>query len=90
MTNHPSDITATVFTRAGCMKCRVTYRKLESLGIPVAMEPLDDHPDRISHMRAQGWAELPLVEVIIDGEPHIWAGMSQDNLDALGYLRRAS
>lgn len=79
---------ATVYSRPGCMKCRATYRKIQAMGIPVAMKPLDDHPDRIDLMHSQGWMELPLVEVIVDGEEFTWAGMSQENLDALDYVVR--
>lgn len=91
MTNHPSDITATVYSRPGCVKCRATHRKLKSMGIPVDIVQIDDHPEKIAYMKFQGWAELPLVQIRVprEGEVHYWAGMSQDNLDALDYLTRA-
>lgn len=76
---------ATIYTRPGCVKCRQTARKLTQLGIPVIEEQIDapEHAEKIAEMRANGEAELPLVEATIGGENVRWTGFSAQLFDEL-------
>lgn len=57
--------TATVYGRPGCMKCRQTERKLAQLGLTVIGDLIDDYPNKVEEMAANGEMELPLVEAAI-------------------------
>lgn len=87
MTTINDQYTATVYTRPGCMKCRATIRAISRMGIPVTVAQLDESPQAIKTMQANGWQTLPLVEVTApDGEVMRWADMRKDDIDALAYL----
>lgn len=78
---------ATVYGAPGCQKCRATERFLNRLGITVLHEQIHDVPEAMSYMRAQGWAELPLVKIERpEGEDMYWHGLSVKDLDALKWL----
>lgn len=47
---------ATVYSRPGCMKCRVTARALANMGVDVTVLQLDDHPDKRELMKTHGWS----------------------------------
>ncbi|MGP6175409.1 glutaredoxin domain-containing protein [Corynebacterium sp. A21] len=61
-------LSAIVYTRPGCSKCRVTARKLESGGVAVEQRQIDDHDDVRSLMESEGRRALPYVEVWREGE----------------------
>lgn len=77
--------TVIVYSQPGCMPCRATMRKLDSLGVDY--EHKDVHTDKAAadHINAGGWRSTPVVEVVRDGAiVSAWSGLRPDALKALG------
>lgn len=77
--------TVIVYSQPGCMPCRATMRKLDSLGVDY--EHKDVHTDKAAsdHIKAGGWRSTPVVEVVHDGAiVSAWSGLRPDALKALG------
>lgn len=77
--------TVIVYSQPGCMPCRATMRKLDSLGVDY--EHKDVHTDKAAsdHINAGGWRSTPVVEVVQDGAiVSAWSGLRPDALKALG------
>lgn len=78
-------MTATVYSRPGCMRCLTTIRALTHCGVIVQVRQLDDYPVKKVEMEMKGWQELPLVEVH-DARGELvgtWSGFSQTHIDQL-------
>lgn len=80
MTQTKATATAVVYTRPGCMRCRIVERALTKLGARVETKPIDDHPQALQLMVDNGWSELPLVVVTIEEWQHTWAGLRMNEL----------
>lgn len=81
---------ATVYTKPGCGKCTATKIKIDRMGVPVDLQQIAEHPDKMQLMRDEGWSALPLVEVTTPGgETLRWNDLDIHHLDALNYLVNA-
>lgn len=78
--------TATVYGRPGCMKCRQTERKLAQLGLTVIGDLIDNYPNKVEEMTANGEMELPLAEATINGKNYRWTGFDTKNFAAIKEL----
>ena len=77
------NLTATIYTRPDCHKCKVTRNVLVKAGVTVVEEQIDEHPDKLKLMQENGWNALPLVELDEGGVIHRWSDFSYDNLAAV-------
>ncbi|NYE18111.1 glutaredoxin family protein [Microbacterium immunditiarum] len=79
-------VTVTVYsTGPGCVRCRLTLRKLDETGIPYRVVDLSEDSNAPAHEYLTvdlGYSEAPVV--IVDGEPdHHWCGFRPDLIDRL-------
>lgn len=78
---------ATVYSRPGCQRCRITALQLQKMGVDTTTVQIADHPDKAADMRARGELTLPLVEVTGPNDDYFrWTDLRKDNLDALKTL----
>lgn len=76
--------TVVVYSQPGCMPCRATMRKLDSLGVDYEHKDVATDKTAAAHLDAGGWRSTPVVEVIRDGVVvSAWSGLRPDALKAL-------
>lgn len=85
--------TVTVYsTGPRCQRCRLTYLRLESVGIPYRIVDLtrDENADAREFVTEElGYTEAPVV--IVDGQPqNHWAGLRLDLIDRLATHQQPS
>lgn len=86
-------LSVTVYsTGPTCMRCRLTYRKLDDTGIPYRIIDITDPANTAAREYVTedlGYTEAPVVTV--DGEPqHHWASFRPDLIDHLATNARAA
>lgn len=52
----------TVYTKNGCVQCRMTERLLTQLHIPFTEHNLDQEPEYIDYLRDKGYQATPVIE----------------------------
>ncbi|WP_369054473.1 glutaredoxin-like protein NrdH [Kineococcus terrestris] len=69
----------TVYSTPSCVQCRMTYRALDSKGLPY--EVVDVTADERAHelVTSLGYVQAP---VVVAGEDH-WSGFRPDRIDGL-------
>ncbi|MDR2660759.1 MAG: glutaredoxin-like protein NrdH [Lactobacillaceae bacterium] len=53
----------TVYTRADCVQCKMTKRFLEQNGVPFKIINIDEKPEFIAKLKANGHHQIPVVSV---------------------------
>lgn len=71
--------TITVYSRSGCVQCAATQRALTRAGLDFVTIDLDADPAALSHVKALGYRQAPVVEA---GGRH-WSGYRPDLLARL-------
>ncbi|ELY6291290.1 glutaredoxin-like protein NrdH [Cronobacter sakazakii] len=69
----------TIYTRNDCVQCHATKRALESRGIAFDTINLDEQPEAIDTLRAQGFRQLPVVMT----DSLSWNGFRPDMINRL-------
>ncbi|EKY3233786.1 glutaredoxin-like protein NrdH [Cronobacter malonaticus] len=69
----------TIYTRNDCVQCHATKRALESRGIVFDTINLDEQPEAIDTLRAQGFRQLPVVMA----DSLSWSGFRPDMINRL-------
>ncbi len=69
----------TIYTRNDCVQCHATKRALESRGIAFDTIILDEQPEAIDTLRAQGFRQLPVVMT----DSLSWSGFRPDMINRL-------
>ncbi|EKY3197811.1 glutaredoxin-like protein NrdH [Cronobacter universalis] len=69
----------TIYTRNDCVQCHATKRALESRGIAFDTINLDEQPEAIDTLRAQGFRQLPVVMA----DALSWSGFRPDMINRL-------
>lgn len=69
----------TIYTRNDCVQCHATKRAMESRGFAFELINLDEQPEAIENLRAQGFRQLPVV--VTDHES--WSGFRPDMINRL-------
>jgi len=75
----------TIYTRNDCVQCHATKRAMESRGYTFELINLDNDPQAVEALRAQGFRQLPVV--ITDSLS--WSGFRPDMINRLGPAQRA-
>lgn len=75
----------TIYTRNDCVQCHATKRAMESRGYTYELINLDNDPQAVEALRAQGFRQLPVV--ITDSLS--WSGFRPDMINRLGPAQRA-
>lgn len=75
----------TIYTRNDCVQCHATKRAMESRGCTFELINLDNDPQAVEALRAQGFRQLPVV--ITDSLS--WSGFRPDMINRLGPAQRA-
>ncbi|WP_057874496.1 glutaredoxin-like protein NrdH [Loigolactobacillus rennini] len=52
----------TIYTKNGCIQCRMTERFLKEHGIPYVEHNIDQEPEYIDYLKAKGYQATPVVE----------------------------
>ncbi|NCH35010.1 glutaredoxin-like protein NrdH [Cronobacter sakazakii] len=69
----------TIYTRNDCVQCHATKRALESRGSAFDTINLDEQPEAIDTLRAQGFRQLPVVMT----DSLSWSGFRPDMINRL-------
>lgn len=75
----------TIYTRNHCVQCHATKRAMESRGYTFELINLDNDPQAVEALRAQGFRQLPVV--ITDSLS--WSGFRPDMINRLGPAQQA-
>ena len=75
----------TIYTRNDCVQCHAIKRAMESRGYTFELINLDNDPQAVEALRAQGFRQLPVV--ITDSLS--WSGFRPDMINRLGPAQRA-
>lgn len=70
----------TVYTKPGCMPCKMTCHKLMQMGVPHKLTDVTLNDDDMAVVIGLGYREMP---VVVNGDDH-WSGFRPDKLAALG------
>ena len=70
----------TVLGQSGCMPCKMTTRKLDSLGVPHRYADVSEEPALVAAAQAAGALATPLV---FKGSEFLWSGYSLDGMKGL-------
>ncbi|EPP1034792.1 glutaredoxin-like protein NrdH [Cronobacter turicensis] len=69
----------TIYTRNDCVQCHATKRALESRRIAFDTINLDEQPEAVDSLRAQGFRQLPVVMT----DALSWSGFRPDMINRL-------
>ena len=73
----------TVYTKPGCMQCRVTTSLLDRKGIKYELVDISNKPGVIERFARGGHKNLPVVVVYKDYESIVWNGFRPDLIKQL-------
>lgn len=71
----------TLFTKNGCPQCRMTRNYLSTHNIPFTERNINNEPEAVNYLKAQGFKAVPVVEA--DGMD-AFSGFRPDVLAKLG------
>jgi len=66
-----------VYTKPGCMPCKMTRRKLDEMGVDYETRDVIGDDAAMDEVRALGYREMP---VVVNGQDH-WSGFRPDNIN---------
>lgn len=71
----------TVYTKNGCMPCKMTLKKMEKAGIkPDNVINMDETPEAVDYIKSLGYMQAPVVVV---SETEHWSGLRPDRIEQL-------
>lgn len=76
----------TIYTRNNCVQCHATKRAIESRGFAFNLINLDDQPEAIEELRAQGFRQLP----VVIADTLSWSGFRPDMINRLRPTQQAA
>lgn len=76
----------TIYTRNDCVQCHATKRAIESRGFAFNLINLDDQPEAIEELRAQGFRQLP----VVIADTLSWSGFRPDMINRLRPTQQAA
>lgn len=79
MTTVSSSNVVTVYTKNNCPQCKITKRKLISMGIAYHEYNVDEDPKALEYLIERGLRSLPVVVT----EDDTWTGLRMDKLNNL-------
>ena len=68
----------TVYSKPDCMQCRMTYRALDSQGLPYEVIDVTESDAALTYVKELGYLTAPVVVV---SEHDHWGGFRPDNID---------
>ncbi|AXQ65177.1 glutaredoxin [Gordonia phage Schmidt] len=74
-----------VFTKPGCVQCRMTFREMDRLGIeyvPIQVADEDGEPIQPQYSRAQRFA-LTAMPIVDAGGGNVWGGFKPERIREL-------
>ena len=75
----------TVYSTPGCQQCRMTYRALESAGVPFNVVDVTEHRAAYEYVTADlGYSQAPIV--VVDEHDH-WTGFRPDHIARIAAAR---
>ena len=75
-----SEATVIVYSKPDCSACRVTYRALESKGIPYRVVDVTESAAALEYITQElGYSQAPVV--VVDDNDH-WSGFRPDKIVA--------
>lgn len=69
-----------VMTKANCMPCKMTMKKLDKAGIAYTTVSLDENEEAVELIKSMGYMSAP---VVIASETNHWSGLRPDRIDEL-------
>lgn len=69
----------TVYSKNNCQQCKITKRKLYSMGIDYHEYNVDEDPKALDYLLERGLRSLPVVVT----EDDTWTGLRMDKLNNL-------
>lgn len=79
MTTVSSSNVVTVYSKNNCQQCKITKRKLHSMGIDYHEYNVDEDPKALDYLLERGLRSLPVVVT----EDDTWTGLRMDKLNNL-------
>lgn len=79
MTTVSSSNVVTVYSKNNCQQCKITKRKLTSMGITYYEHNVDEDPKALEYLIERGLRSLPVVVT----EDDTWTGLRMDKLNNL-------
>lgn len=79
MTTVSSSNVVTVYSKNNCQQCKITKRKLTSMGITYHEHNVDEDPKALEYLLERGLRSLPVVVT----EDDTWTGLRMDKLNNL-------
>ena len=79
MTTVSTNNVVTVYTKNNCPQCKITKRKLISMGITYHEHNVDEDPKALEYLIERGLRSLPVVVT----EDDTWTGLRMDKLNNL-------
>lgn len=70
----------TVYSKPNCVQCSMTYKVLDSKGIPYRVVDLTEDEASLEYVKDLGYTSAPVV--VVDDEDH-WAGFRPDHIDRI-------
>lgn len=77
MTTVSSSNVVTVYSKNNCQQCKITKRKLHSMGIDYHEYNVDEDPKALDYLLERGLRSLPVVVT----EDDTWTGLRMDKLN---------
>lgn len=74
--------TITVYTMPVCVQCGAVKRKLGKLGAPYATVDVTQDEAALARIKAEGYTQAPVTEVVRDGVSEFFYGYQPDKLTA--------
>ena len=79
MTTVSTTNVVTVYSKNNCQQCKITKRKLTSMGITYHEYNVDEDPKALEYLLERGLRSLPVVVT----EDDTWTGLRMDKLNNL-------
>lgn len=85
-----SSTSVTVYSKAQCVQCDMTKRRLKSLNIPFVEKDVLSDSNALSYVKGLGYLAAPVVVVTdaSEGSERVfhWSGFRPERLDALNIV----
>lgn len=81
-TIEPADSGLIMFTKPGCVQCQMTKRVATAKGINLEERQIEDYPELVSYLVAQGRLQMPLVLPATGDLSDSWSGFRPELISA--------
>lgn len=69
-----------VYTKNGCMPCKMTMKKMDKAGIDYTTVNMDETPEAIDYIKGLGHMSAP---VVVASKDDHWSGLRPDRIEEL-------